>query len=155
MLNLPHLKRLDVLGICSLFDILKVAPNLDDLIIDFDCLKILIDDESTCDLLQQVIYLEIRCWPDNGSDLLERFTRVFGSLRCLCLTLQNPNISNESISTILVQSIIKQLTIFHIGPKVSKEIIDNLRQWMIDRTYLTVDDLFSVANINDFIVLWK
>jgi hypothetical protein len=62
LLNLPHLiKQLDVLGICSLFDVLKAAPNIDDLLIDFDCLKILIDDQSTCDLLQQqIIHLEVR-----------------------------------------------------------------------------------------------
>jgi len=155
LLNLPHLKRLNALGICSLFDILKVAPNLEDLVIDFDCLKILIDDEPTCDLLQRVICLEIYYWPNNESDLLERFTRVFGCLRYLFLKLQNPNISNESISTILVQPIIKQLTSFYIEAKVSEEISINLRQWMIDQTYSTVAELFSFANINNLFILWK
>jgi hypothetical protein len=136
--------------------VLKAAPDLDDLIIDFDCLKVLIDDESTCDLLQkQIIHLEVRNWPDNESELLHRFTRVFRCLRYLCLTLKNPNISNESVSIILAQSNIKQLTTLIFKGKVSDEINKNLRQWVIDHTHLTADDSFTVGDINNFFILWK
>jgi hypothetical protein len=156
LLNLPQLKQLDVLGICSLFDVLKAAPNLDDLLIDFNCLKVLIDDKSTCDLLQkQIIHLEVRHWPDNESELLQRITRVFRCLRYLCLTLENPDISNESVSTILAQSNIKQLTTLILKGKISNEINRNLRQWVIDHTHLTPDDSFTVHDINNFFILWK
>jgi len=135
---------------------LKAAPNLDDLAIDFDCLKILIDDEPTCDLLQQrIIRLEVRYWPDNESELLQRFTSVFRCLRYLCLMLKNANISNESVSTILTQSNIKQLTMLIIGGQVSDEINKNLRRWVIDHTHLTAEDSFTADDINHFFILWK
>jgi hypothetical protein len=156
LLNLPRLKQLDIRGICPLFDVLKVAPSLDDLVVDFDCLKVLIDDESTCNLLQQqIICLEVRYWPDDESELLQRFTRVFRCLRYLYLRLKNPNISNESVSTILAQSNIKQLTVLMIVGKVSDEINKNLRQLVIDHTHLTADESFAVNCINDDFILWK
>ena len=155
-LNFFQLKQLDVMGICSLVDMIKAAPNLNDLLIDVDCLRILIDDEATCDLLRQrIVHLEVRYWPDNESKLLERFTHLFHSLRYLCLTMKNPTISNECLSTILDQSNIKQLTTLIIGSKVSDEISQNLRQWVIDRTHLAADDSFAVVNANNYFILWK
>jgi hypothetical protein len=155
-LSFPQLRQLDVLGIFSLFDVVKASPNLNDLLIDFDCLKILIDDECTYELLQQkIIHLEVRYWPDNESDLLQRFTREFRCLRYLCLNMKNPTISNESVSTILAQSNIKQLTSLIIMCKLSDEINKNLRQWVIDHTCLTTDDSFVVADVNNFFILWK
>ncbi len=136
--------------------IVRCAQGSTQSVIDFDCLKMLIDDESTCDLLQQqIIRLEVRYWPDNESELLQRFTRVFRCLRYLCLTLKNPNISNESLSTILAQSNIKQLTALIIEGQVSDEINKTLRQWVIDHTHLTADDSFTVDDINHFFILWK
>jgi hypothetical protein len=156
-LNLPLLEQLDVLGICSLFDVVKAAPNLNDLIINFDCLKILMDDESTCDLLQQqkITFLDIRNWPDNESELLQRLTRVFCSLRYLCIILKNPKISDELLSIMLAQSNIKQLTALTIGGKVSDEIKKNLRQWVIDHTHLTAEDSFAAIDIDNYFILWK
>jgi hypothetical protein len=150
VLNLPHLKYLDVSGICAIFDVLKAASNLDDLRIDFDCLKILIDNESTCDLLQQrIIRLDVGYWTDMESDVFQR-------LRHLCIFQNSFKILSESIlSTILAQSNIKQLTTLIFGSKVPDEISKDLRQWVIDHSHLTVDDSFSVAYFNNYFILWK
>jgi hypothetical protein len=157
MLNLPHLKKLEVMGICALFDFLRAAPNLDDLIIDFDCLKILMDDESTCDLLQQrIICLDVRYWTGIESDLLQRVIRVFCRLCYLCIHLKSSIMFTESVlSAILAHSNIKQLTTLTIVTRAPDDINKNLRQWMIDLTYLTVDDSFVVNHFDNFFILWK
>jgi hypothetical protein len=157
MLNLPQLKHLDISGICGLLDVLKAAPNLDDLLLDYDCLTILIDDKSTWDLLQQrIVRLDVRSWTDIELDLLQRVSHEFRHLRYLCLSLKDSMVSSESIlSTILAHSNIDQLAMLIVGIKVSDEINKNLRQWVIDHTHLTVDDSFAVSYINNFFILWK
>ena len=157
VLDLPQLKQLDVSGICGLFDLLKAAPNLDDLMIDFDCLKILIDDDSTRNLLeQQIIHLAVNYWADIESDMFQRIIEIFHRLRYLRITLENTLLYTKSIlSTILAQLNIKQLTLLSVGNAVSDDIIENLRQWVIDQTYLTTDDSFAVDCMNNRFILWK
>lgn len=157
MLDLPQLKQLHVSGICALFDLLKAAPNLDDLIIDFDCLKILIDDESTRNLLeQQIIHLDVNYWADIESDLFQRIIEMFHRLRYLRIDLENTLKFTESIlSTVLAQLNIKQLTLLSVEKTVLDDTIKNLRQWVIDHTYLTADDSFVVDCMNDRFILWK
>ena len=157
MLNLPHLKELDVLGICALFDILKAAPNLDYLTIDFDCLKILLDDEPTCDLLQQrITRLDVHYWTDIESNLLQRVSHVFCHLRYLYIDLESSILLTQSIlSIILAHSNIKELNALYIKSRASEEINPNLQQSVIDHTNLTMDDLFAVTRLNNHFILWK
>ena len=156
MLNLPQLKQLNVSGTCALFSILNAAPNVDDLIIDFDCLKTLIDDEPTRSLLRQrIIRLEIRCQMDIQSDSFQRLIDVFYRLTYLCVILENSKIPMQlSLQIILAQSIIKQLTSIIIGDQIPNEITID-RQWVVDHTSLTMDDMFVVNVINGFLILWK
>ncbi|UJR19554.1 hypothetical protein I4U23_022684 [Adineta vaga] len=78
VLNLPHLEELQVSGKCTLFDLLNAAPNLNDLNIDFDCLKVLLDDMSTCKLLQQqIITLTVCQWTDIELHLFRRLFCVY------------------------------------------------------------------------------
>lgn len=158
VLNLPQLKQLDISGTCALFDIFKAAPNLDDLLIDYDCLKFLIDDHPTCGLLEQrIIRLVLFYWPTVKSDLLQPLFRVFRRLRHLCLNPRYSMIPSAELflSSILSQANIKQLTTLIIGIKVSDEINENLRQWVIDHTELTIDDSFAVVGIDNRFILWK
>lgn len=156
MLNLPHLKQLNVTGTCSLFDILKAAPNLDDLIIDFDCLNTLIDDEPTRDLLQQrITRLEIRYQTDIQSDSFQRLIHIFCRLIHLCVVLKSSKtLFESSLSIILAQSNIKQLNAIVVGGEISDGININ-RQWVVDRTPLTMDDIFVVNVSNGYFILWK
>ena len=156
MLNLPQLKQLNLLGTCPLFDILKAAPNLDDLIIDYDCLKILIDDEPTRDLLRQrIIRLEIRPKTYFPSDSFHRVIHVFDRLRHLCVILNNSKISIQSnLSIIFTQVNIKQLTSIFVNVQLVDEININ-RQWVVDHTSLTMDDEFIIDIVNGFVILWK
>ena len=157
MLYLPHLKELEVSGICALSNILKAAPNLDELIISFDCLKILMDDESTCDLLQQrIIHLDVGNWASSESDLFQRVMHTLCRVRYLCVRPTRSIILTESIlSTILAQSNIDQLTRLTIVAIASEDVNKNLRQLVIDHTHLTIDDSFVVNYFGNCFVLWK
>jgi hypothetical protein len=62
-----------VYGICELFPLLNAASNLERLILDIDCLTILLENEATCNLLQQrIVRLHVLDWSNTESDLLQR-----------------------------------------------------------------------------------
>ena len=157
ILNLPSLKQLDVSGICLLLHVLKAAPNLDELSIDFDFLKILINDQSICDLLQkQIIRLEVRHWTVIVWYLFERSICVFRRLRYLYLSLKSLGISTESIlTTIFAHLNTKQLNMLTVWITVSDQFNKNLRQWVVDHTHLKANDLFAIGAIDNCFILWK
>lgn len=155
-LSLIYLQQLRVSGICGLFDILKAAPNLDCLSIDFDCLSILVGDEPTRNLLQQrITRLKIRSQEDIEFYAFQRAVHVFDRLYFLCVSINDAKASvQESLSVILAALNIKQMiTIFFNRKNMDKNSVD--RQWIIDHSALTVNDEFIVDITDDWFSLWK
>ena len=157
VIRLPRLKTLSVYGICALFCLLKPAPNLDYLRVDFDCLKSLLDDEPTCHLLQQrIVRLDNGNWLSIEVDLLQNVSRLFSNLRQLIIDLRD---SSTIIDSIVLAAVAhwhdKRLIWLDINGTLSDEVKTDLRQWLVDHTHLTTDDSFAVEYKNNWFSLWK
>ncbi|CAM4918709.1 unnamed protein product [Rotaria socialis] len=155
-LKLPFLKQIETSGIFELFSLLNVAPNVDYLIVYFDCLKILLDDELTCHLLQtRIIRLNIMDWIDIESELLQRISQVFCSLRHLVITLKDATVSIDEF-VLKIISLWKGKTRISIDVTgvLSEEICKNLRQWIIDHSHIKTEDSFTVEYNENWFDLW-
>ncbi|CAF3466678.1 unnamed protein product [Rotaria sp. Silwood1] len=155
-LELPFLKQIETSGIFELFPLLNAAPNLDYLIVYFDCLKTLFDDEFTCRLLQtRIIRLNIMDWIDVNSDLLQRISEVFGSLRHLVITLKDSTVLIDNF-VLKIISLWKEKTRLSVDVTGSlpEEIRKNLRQWIIDHSHIKAEDSFTVEYNENWFDLW-
>ncbi len=155
-LKLPFLQQIETSGIFELFPLLNAAPNFNYLIICFDCLKILLDDESTCRLLQtQTIRLNIMDWVDIKSDLIQRISHVFSSLRHLVVTLKDSKLLIDDF-ILKILSFCEGKSRFSIDVKglLSTEASRNLRQWIINHSHITAEDSFAVEYNNNWFDLW-
>ncbi|CAF1325198.1 unnamed protein product [Adineta ricciae] len=154
-IKLPFLKQVEVSGVLDLSPILCAAPNVDYLIIYYDSLKILLNEESTFRLLQtQLIRINIIDWVDLQSDLLERIAQLH-SLRHIVITLKNP----ELVINAFVLKILSfwkdksRLSIDVKGSLTSTAPLD-LRQWLIAHSHIKPDDSFTVECNNNWFDLW-
>jgi hypothetical protein len=155
-IKLPFLKHIEVSAICQLFPLLNAAPNVDYLIIYFDCLKTLFDDESTCHLLRtQIIRLNVIDWLDGKPDLLQSISQIFGSIRHLVITMKD--------STLLIDDFLLEILSLWKGKSrlsldvrgsLSEEIKKNLRQWIINHSHITTEDSFAVEYNDNWFDLW-
>ena len=155
-LKLPCLKQIDISGISDLFPLLNVAPNLEYLIIYFDCLSMLLDDESTCYLLQtRIIRLNVIDWVDIESDVLQRMAKVFRSLRHLVIVLKDPTVFIDDF-VLRIISLWKENTVRSIDVKGSlfDEIQNNLRQWLINHSHIKAEDKFAIEYNEKWFDLW-
>lgn len=135
---------------------LNAAPNVDYLIISFDCLKKLLDDESTCHLLQtRIIRANIIEWDDIKSDILERISQTFSSLRHIVITLRDPQLLIDDF-VLKILSLWKGKSSLSIDIKglLSKEASTNLRQWIIDHSHMKAEDSFVVECNDDWFDMW-
>ncbi|CAF0737374.1 unnamed protein product [Adineta steineri] len=154
--KLPFLKQIEIFGIFELFPLFNVAPNIDYMIIYFDCLKLLLNDESTCHLLQtQVVRLNIVNWEDIESDLIERISEIFCSLRHLVIVLKDSKILIDDF-VLKVLSLWKGKSRLSIDIKglLSKETSENLRQWIITHSHMREEDSFAVECNDNWFDLW-
>jgi hypothetical protein len=155
-LKLPFLKQIEVSGICELYPILNAAPNVDYMIIYFDCLKTLLDDESTCQLLQtQIIRLNIIDWVDVKSDLLQRVSHVFSSLCHIVITMKDSTVLiDDFVLTILSLWKGKSRLSVDVKGSISEENKANLRQWLTTHSHIMIDDSFAVECNDNWFDLW-
>ncbi len=155
-LKLPLLKNIEISGICELFPVLNAAPNVDYLIIYFDCLKILLDDESTCQLLQaRILRLNVIDWVDIQSDLLQRISQIFSSLLHLVITMKDPTLLiDEFLSRILSLWKGKSRISIDVKGSLSEETRKYLRQWVIDHSHIRAEDSFAVEYNDNWFDLW-
>jgi len=156
VLNLSQLEKLNVVGKCSIFDIIRAAPHFDELAIDFDWLQVSSQHEPTWNILRKKIdRLEMHFDKKLELHMLQDILHDFDCLKHLCIIFNSPPKEIESIlSIILAESNVKQLISIMIN--VSKTITTDIdRQWIVDHSYLTMDDEFAVTITSGFFVLWK
>lgn len=116
----------------------------------------MLDNDSTHHLLQRGIQrLIIRDWIDMRLDLIERITQICGSLYHMHITMK--------VSTLVIDSfVLSILPLWKDKPKISlgiegllsKEASTNIRQWIIDNSYLTEEHLFAVQYRNNCFQIW-
>jgi hypothetical protein len=126
------------------------------MIIHFDCLKILLDDELTCQLVQtQIIRLNITDWIDIKSDLLERISQVFHSLCHIVITMKDSTILIDDF-VLKILSLWKDKSRLSVDVKgsISEEKKKNLRQWLINHSHITINDSFAVECNDNWFDLW-
>lgn len=155
-LKLPLLTHIEISGICDLFPLLNSAPKVDYLIVYFDCLETILNNESTCRLLQkQIVRINITDWIDVNSDLLQRISQVFSSLRHLVITMKDPAILIEDF-ILNILSLWKRKSRISIDVKGSllEETKKNLRQWVIDHSHIRTDDSFAVEYNDNWFDFW-
>ncbi|CAF1489201.1 unnamed protein product [Adineta ricciae] len=131
VLHLPHLKWLKITGPCELFPILKAAPNLNDLSIDFDGFNRLINN-----------------------DLLE--TRIkFTNLRHLVLSTTN---STDTIDSLITQALERcreeGLIYLCIKGSLSQYGSRTIRGRFADHSYLAQNDSFRIDHREKRVHLW-
>lgn len=155
-LSLPRLRELDVRDACFLPDVVNAAPNLIDLTINIACLKLLVDDSPTYALLQRrLVRLKVSLMTVGDYDDVQRFIQPFPHLRYLWLTLPNPTVSQDLLCSVLKQPNFEHLTAMSIPCGTCAGVASNLRQWVIDHSCLTANDLFAVILQDGYCVLWK
>ncbi|UJR29152.1 hypothetical protein I4U23_010366 [Adineta vaga] len=144
-LKLPFLKQIEVSGILDFSPILQVAPNVDYIIIYFDCLKLLFENELTFRLLQtKIIRINIIDWVDLDSDLLEQIAQLT-SLCHIVITLKDPNlIIDDFVLKILSFWKDKSRLSIDIKGTLTVETRTDLRQWLFKHSHIKSDDSFSV-----------
>ncbi|CAF1055987.1 unnamed protein product [Rotaria sordida] len=156
VLHLPHLKSLYVPATCEIVHLLRAAPNLEHLRIDIDCLNIVLDDASTCELLQKrIVSLEVNHVREIDSIQLDKIAREFNHLLDLGVSLKDPPINIE----VLILQILslwkdKNLRCFYVGGSLTDEVSKNLRQWIVEYSHLEQDDLFDVEYASNSVVIW-
>ncbi|CAF3464744.1 unnamed protein product [Rotaria sp. Silwood1] len=155
-LHLPRLKRLHVEGKCELLRLLKAAPRLYDLSIDFNCFNTIIDNESIYELLQQrIVCLEIFRLRDIHTLRLDVILKRFTHIRHLVLSVQD--------STIFIDSPIsqagdmskeeKRIYVCIKGP-LSEKAKKALHKWLIDHSHTQINDAFAIDYQNEWIHFW-
>ncbi|CAF1193248.1 unnamed protein product [Rotaria sp. Silwood1] len=155
-LYLPRLKKLEIHGVCQLFPLLQAAPNLEFLIVKYDCLKTLLDDEPTCNLLRKrIVRLEIFQGENIDSEELQRIADVFNNLIEFILNMKESKIVIDLIIlTALTLWNKKELFSLHIGGSMSDEATQNLQKWLINHTDLTLDHSFATTYESNWFSLW-
>lgn len=155
-LQLPRLKQIEISGICDLSPVLHAAPNVDYFIIDFDCLKFLINHPTMCQLLQkQILRVNIIDWIDTQSDLLEKLAQIFTSLRHIVITMKD-------LTVFIDQFVVKILSLWRDRSPLSidvkgsllEENQTNLRQWITSNSHVTEEDSFAIEYKNNWFDLW-
>jgi hypothetical protein len=136
VLHLPKLKQLKITGSCELFDLIKAAPNLDDLAIDFYCYKKIINDESICKLLkEQIVRLTLFRLEDLDAIKLDYIINQFKNLRQMILCVKD---SSVVIDSLVLQALElwreEELMYLFIKGTLSLDGNKKLRQWFIDHS---------------------
>lgn len=157
IIKLHRLRNLTLSGICPLLCLIKAAPNLDYLVVSFNSLKNLLDDEQICYLLQrQIIRLDIYDWLGTEADLLQNVSQVFTSLNQLIVA---PKDSSTIMDLIVLAAITnwydKRLQWIFIHGSLSNQAKENLRQWILDHNNLMPDGSFTVNHNGSWLTLWK
>lgn len=150
-----HLKRIWLLHSSreyqSLKILLEIAPNLSELFIGFDNLLPMLNDPETCQLLSKRIVhlLLLRSAPTAPTTFSETsipaIVETFRTLRHLQIDLTNgPSI--ESIILPFVHAMEHRFRIISLvveGKPNDESLKINTKQWLIERTFLTVHHQFD------------
>ena len=176
--KLPYLARLDILtiegipsGLHHLKELLFAAPNLSVLVIDFNCLLTLLEDENESLILyvllhKHILDLCIRI-PEHRNQETQKLkltieqihliARIFTRVRNLTIDYEA---SEEYIESNLIKFIINEfqhLVIFHIYGKIPHDMIaSDIRQWFIEQNIFRIKstDIFRVECSNEWFKLW-
>ncbi|CAF3360559.1 unnamed protein product [Rotaria sp. Silwood1] len=156
ILSLPRLLKLEVFGICELYDLISVAPRLNYLSIDYACLTVILNDEPSCtQLKQQITRLDVTDWIDIEFNVLKSVCKVFSQLHHLILTMKDSKVIIDSIVlALLAYWNGEYLPSIDIKAPPSDEASKNLRQWLIDNTQLTATDSFGIEYKDEWFALW-
>ncbi|CAF2698248.1 unnamed protein product [Rotaria sp. Silwood2] len=156
ILHLPQLKSLYVKGTYEIFHLVRAAPNLEHLNINFNCLSMVLDDASTCELLNKgIVDLEITDFQEVDSIQLDGIAQKFNHLRDLSLALKNPTVFVDSlILKVILLWRDKNLRSLYINGSLTDEMSKNFRQWLINHSHLCQEDLFTVEYKTNWITLW-
>lgn len=156
-LKLPFLKQIDLSGIAAIVSLIETSPNLDYLIISFDCLKFLLEDQMSTNIMaKQITRLNVSEWIDKkDSNLLTTLIERFRFLRHLVITFKDPTVNiDDFILLILSLTNGKRKLSFDIKGSVSDQAKENIRQWVIDKTHLTEHDSFAIECKDNWFDLW-
>jgi len=136
--------------------LLNASANLVKLNVEFNCLKVLLENDSAHYLLQTGIQrLIITDSIDMNSDLIQRINQLFSSLCHMDIYMED--------STLIIDSfLLSILSLWKDKPRISLgidgllsgEVSRNLRQWIIDHSYLTAEHSFVVKYCKNFLRLW-
>ncbi|CAF2265168.1 unnamed protein product [Rotaria magnacalcarata] len=153
--NLFYLKRIWLLHSSREYNalkaILQIAPNLSELFIAFDNLFPILDDKDTCQILENRIFhlLILRSAPAAPTQLTEQFVphlrTIFTRLRHLQIDVTN-GIPIESITISILNAFKEQSQLISLvveGQSSSHELKANARQWLINNTHLTNENIFD------------
>ncbi|CAF1070097.1 unnamed protein product [Rotaria magnacalcarata] len=135
---------------------IQVAPNLDCLKIDLGSLKMVLDDVSTCELLQKrVVQLKITNIQDVDSIPLDIIAQKFNNLRDLSLWVEKPTVFIDSLTlTVLSMWKDKNLRSFYIKGSLTDEAAKNVSEWLMNHSHLDDEDSFLVEYDAKWITVW-
>ncbi|CAF2028148.1 unnamed protein product [Rotaria magnacalcarata] len=135
---------------------IQVAPNLDCLKIDLGSLKMVLDDVSTCELLQKrVVQLKITNIQDVDSIPLDIIAQKFNNLRDLSLWVEKPTVFIDSLTlTVLSMWKDKNLRSFYIKGSLTDEAAKNVSEWLMNHSHLDDEDSFLVEYDTKWITVW-
>lgn len=155
-LNFPYLKQIEISGIIDLSSILINAPNLDYMIVYFECLKIFLNNETNCQLItKRIVRLNILDWIDVNTDLLLRVHESFNYLRHLVIMMKDSKVLIDDF-VLKILSLWKDKTQISIDVKgiLPEEIGNDIRQWIIRHTHIKQDYLFAAEYSDNWFDLW-
>ncbi|CAF3609259.1 unnamed protein product [Rotaria sp. Silwood1] len=156
VLYLPKLKRLYVKGTHEIFHLVQAAPNLEYLNINFNYLNIVLNDASTCKLLQQrIVHIHITHFQEEDIIHLDAIIQKLNLLRDISLSLKNPKVFVDLlILRMLALWKDKNFRALYVRGSVTDDVSKNFRQWLIDHSHLREEDSFIVDYKNNWILLW-
>ena len=156
VLHLPKLKQLKITGSCELFDLIKAAPNLDDLSIDFYCYKKIINDESICKLLRkQIVRLTLFRLEHVETIKLDFIINQFKNLRYMVLCVKY---SSVVIDSLVLQALElwreEELMYLFIKGTLSRNGNQTIRQWFVEHSSLLGKISSDMSQPNEGVHLW-
>ena len=179
--KLPHLVRLDILTIEGipldmnhLKELLIAAPKLSVLVIDFDCLLAILENEDEPLIVYVLLHrhildlcIRIEGNNNNNNDQIKRskitieqihlIARIFTRVRNLTIDYET---SDELIPSNIIKFVIDQfqdLVIFHIYGNIPRDMLDtDIRQWILEQLpcRITSNDTFRVECTDKWFKLW-
>ncbi|CAF1219640.1 unnamed protein product [Adineta ricciae] len=142
--HLPYLKQLCIDGTCELSNLLDAAPDLYQFNVDFDCVKMFIQNHSRS-TRTSVRSIDIFDWTGTHAELLQHITQTF-------VTLDHLNIHMASRISSMDSFLLECLPVCKSGMRISlgvtgslsEQVQNNIRQWVIDHSHLSEKDSFAV-----------
>ena len=169
-IRLSTLNRLDILTIegtpsdlIHFKELLHAAPNLSVLVIDFDCLLNLLENEDQplityVYLNRHILDLCIRVQQSTFTiEHIRLISRVFSRTRNLTIDFETPEDFSDTNLIPTVLDRFEQLVIFHIYGKIPQEILNfDIKQWILQQTTKRIqpNHIFRVECTATYFKIW-